>query len=481
MGFKPQKQAILACSIFVFSFLCVVILQSLSRLHGSINPEIYFSRLGLCLFLQFLCILGCWVCFSLPGGLTAAALSSILVLFVCWVGKTGVFMWFLAEYFLFCFLLLRLDQFYANQIAGLRVNLEKINNQKNDLENSFKIKGEGISIFFEKYSVYYNLRKLAEDLAATLSVVEICRCTVQRIQEFIPKGDAIYITLVDSQEQNLSLLAHRNLKDIEKNEDEWRPDLFDHWALKNRKRLIVQNVLQDFRFDSQEASRNPGAMSLIMAPLLDDSRLIGLIRLQSDRKELFTNDDLRVLDTIANLVSFALSNALLYEQTQDLAIRDSLTGIYVRRYFFERLKEEHRRALMTNRPLSVLMCDLDFFKSCNDRYGHSVGDLMLQKFSQIIKEAAGSGIVGRYGGEEFIVLLPETKLEEAAQVAESIREQFESSALLIRRERIQMTVSIGVASMPDDALDHEQLIQKADERLYYAKQTGRNKVCLKNS
>lgn len=480
MGFEARKQGFLAATVLLFSFLFIIVLQSLSRLHGSIDPEIYYARIALCLFLQFLCILGAWVCFSLPGGLTSAILSSILVLFVCWVGKTGVFMWFLAEYFLFCFFLLRLDQFYANQIAGLQVDLEKINNQKNDLEHSFKIKGEGISIFFEKYSVYYNLRKLAEDLASTLSVVEICRCTVQRMQEFIPKGDAIFITLSD-ENGHLSLLAQRNLKEQEKADDDWRPDLFDHWSLKNRKRLIVQNVLQDFRFDSQEASKNPRVMSLISAPLMNDSRLIGIVRMHSDRADLFTNDDLRVLDTIANLVSFALSNALLYEQTQDLAIRDSLTGLYVRRYFFERLKEEHRRSLMTNRPLSLLMCDLDFFKSCNDRYGHSVGDLMLQKFAQIIKDEAGSGIAGRYGGEEFIILLPETRLAEATHIAESIRAQFESSSLLVRRERIHMTASIGVASMPEDALDHEQLVQRADKRLYEAKQKGRNRVCSKNS
>ena len=216
---------------------------------------------------------------------------------------------------------------------------------------------------------------------------------------------------------------------------------------------------------------------MIIAPLIHERKVIGTLRIHSSKAEVFTNDDLRLLDTIAVVASSAISNAMLFEQTEQLAIKDSLTGLYVRRYFFDRLKDEHRRALLTHRPLSVLMCDLDHFKECNDRFGHAAGDLMLIQFSQILKQSVAHGIVARYGGEEFSVLLPETSKKDAAELADQVRLAVEKNPFMIRRERIAMTVSIGVANLPDDTLDLESLIQKADQALYQAKRMGRNRVC----
>ncbi len=168
---------------------------------------------------------------------------------------------------------------------------------------------------------------------------------------------------------------------------------------------------------------------------------------------------------------------MLYEQTEELAIRDSLTGLYVRRHFYDRFKEEHRRALLTHRPLSLIMCDLDHFKNCNDRYGHAAGDLMLTQFAKTLKQITEQAIVSRYGGEEFAILLPETTKEDAVKIANIIRERVERTPFLVRRENITMTISIGVSNLPIDALDLEDLVEKADKALYQAKRSGRNRVC----
>ena len=254
-------------------------------------------------------------------------------------------------------------------------------------------------------------------------------------------------------------------------------DLFDFWVIRNRKRLLITDTQKDFRFDAGQMSlQGDMVRCLISAPLLHEGRVLGTLRLHSEKPETFTADDLRLLDAIATLASAALSNAMLFEKTQELAIRDSLTGLYVQRYFFDRFREEHKRALLRSYPLSLLMCDLDHFKAANDRWGHGAGDLMLFRFAEILREKVEDGIVARYGGEEFAVLLPDLSKEKAASLAEAIRKAMESFPFAIRREKVQMTVSIGVASIPADTLDEQELLRKADEALYQAKREGRNRV-----
>jgi diguanylate cyclase (GGDEF)-like protein len=217
--------------------------------------------------------------------------------------------------------------------------------------------------------------------------------------------------------------------------------------------------------------------SLISSPIVHEGKAVGTLRLHSDQPSAFATDDLRILDAISTLASSAASNALLFYKTEELAIRDSVTGLYVQRYFRERLLEEHRRSLLTNAPLTLLMCDLDRFKSYNDRYGHAVGDLILKKSATLIKKTAKDGFVARYGGEEFAVLAPKHDLEAGHKLAETVREAIASMELSVRREVIPLTISIGVAAFPLDTLDSEELIHIADKRLYRAKEAGRNQVC----
>jgi diguanylate cyclase (GGDEF)-like protein len=356
------------------------------------------------------------------------------------------------------------------------VEFEKCVNEKNDLEVEYRQRGESVSIFFEKYSTYYNLRKLAEDFAARVSLTELSQLVVIRALEFIPKGDGCFLALAAPSEEKLSLVASKRFKEAGRLRRK-EGDLFDFWVIRNRKRLLVTDTQKDFRFDTRAALAHGEAIrSLISAPLLYEGRVLGTLRLHSAKSETFTADDLRLLDAIATLASAALSNAMLFEKTQELAIRDSLTGLYVQRYFFERLREEHRRALKSGHSLTLLMCDLDHFKAANDRWGHGAGDLMLVRFAEILREKVEGGVVARYGGEEFAVLLSETGKEKAAALAEQIREAMERHPFTIRREKVQTTVSIGVANLPADTLDEEELIRKADEALYRAKREGRNRV-----
>jgi diguanylate cyclase (GGDEF)-like protein len=168
----------------------------------------------------------------------------------------------------------------------------------------------------------------------------------------------------------------------------------------------------------------------------------------------------------------------LYKQTSELAIHDSLTKLFVQQHFKNRLKEEQERALLAKDPLSLLMCDIDFFKKYNDRYGHAAGDLILVQIADIIRqEVHDTAIAARYGGEEFSIILPKTTLAEARAIAEQIRKKTEEHPFMLRQESTSITVSVGVSNLPIDTSDDEELIRVADQRLYEAKKLGRNKVC----
>lgn len=474
-----RKNVFLACAVAFSIILSMVVVKNLALLHGTEDPEICLIRIGLALTSFLFPILAGWYTYRFIGGALFAFFATVMVFFSGSVSSSPVFVWSLLVYAGFSYVLYRVMANAEDQVAGISVDREKYQNEKNDLEIAHKAKGEGISILFEKYSTYYNLRKLAEDLATSLSVGQLADSIVKHCQDFIGRGDVALLALMDDQAVRLNLTSFRGFSKSQP----WEPssyqgaDLFDFWVIRNQRRLIVTNTHQDFRFDLKETARRSDLRSVIITPIMHERRVIGTLRINSSQTDMFSNDDLRLLDTMAALASSALSNAMLYEKTEELAIRDSLTGLYVRRYFFDRFKEEHKRALLTQRPVSLLMCDLDHFKECNDRYGHGVGDLMLVEFSKILKKSVENAIVARYGGEEFSVLLPETPKEDAVKIAEKIRTAVSASPFVIRRERIEMTVSVGVANFPDDALDMESIVNKADQALYQAKKLGRNRVC----
>ncbi|MBI5124587.1 MAG: GGDEF domain-containing protein [Candidatus Omnitrophica bacterium] len=179
-------------------------------------------------------------------------------------------------------------------------------------------------------------------------------------------------------------------------------------------------------------------------------------------------------------VQFALeiNKVLLYEKVEELAITDSLTGLYVKRYLFERLNEEVKRSKRYKFKLSFLMADIDDFKRCNDAHGHLVGDVILRDVARIMKENVREiDLIARYGGEEFSLLLPETKKDEARLAAERIRKKIDEHVFKAYDETLKITVSIGISTYPDDSSEGTNLVEKADTALYAAKNTGKNVVC----
>jgi diguanylate cyclase (GGDEF)-like protein len=191
-------------------------------------------------------------------------------------------------------------------------------------------------------------------------------------------------------------------------------------------------------------------------------------------KKPITDDDIKIFKMFIEQAQGAIENSQIFEDTLTKAHTDSLTELWNYGYFQYRLDEEIMKAYSKKHPLSILMIDLDDFKSFNDTYGHLEGDRVLKNISKIFKECCRKNdIVCRYGGEEFSMILPFTDKEEAYRLGERIRRWLEEKKVSSYRN---LTISIGIASYPEDAQDKENLIKKADEALYCAKRKGKNQV-----
>jgi len=257
--------------------------------------------------------------------------------------------------------------------------------------------------------------------------------------------------------------------------DDRPPDIFDAWVVQKQSPLLIQDISRDYRFDCSLIPQS--IKSIIAVPIFHNKNIIGIIRLDSQEENRFLQEDMVVVSLLVGVAEMTVENLTLLKKTKDLSIIDGLTGVYVRKFFDERLHQEITRASRFKTPLCVILSDIDHFKKFNDTYGHQQGDEALKRFSTVLRNNCREmDIVARYGGEEFAVILPETSKNECLEIAEKIRNNFRNE--IINGQHI--TVSIGISAYPDDATEHSQIIRKSDERLYIAKSTGRNKVVWKN-
>ncbi|MDP1989797.1 MAG: diguanylate cyclase [Syntrophales bacterium] len=226
--------------------------------------------------------------------------------------------------------------------------------------------------------------------------------------------------------------------------------------------------------------------ALVGAPIRWGDELLGIIDTMAYLPHQYTQMDLDILGMFAAQAALAIRNARLYQKIGQISVTDELTDLFNRRGFFQLGEREFERALRFGRPLSALMLDIDHFKRVNDTYGHPVGDKVLQALADCIRQnTRGIDVAGRYGGEEFTLLLPETDLPVAIQIAERLRQSIADLRIPICRGKgdtppiqIRINVSIGVAFMQPDIPNLSILIERADQALYRAKDSGRNRVVV---
>jgi len=353
-----------------------------------------------------------------------------------------------------------------------QINIIKAENQKN--------KDFSLALKF-KITRYNNLKKVIEDLNHSLKLDTIIQVLSSSVYSLISNSSGVALFyLVDNHYQKLNLVySIKDDSDMVVLTKEG--DIFDQWVLRHSNQLIIEDLKNDFRFDL-DALRNQDMrviQSLISSPLINRNSLFGVLRLESNQSCAFNQDDLRFLRLVADLGAAAIENSLLFQKMQDLAIHDDLTTLFTRQHFISRLKDETRRTQRLDQNLSIMMIDIDFFKQYNDKFGHTAGDIVLKKMGQLLQDVLRefNPLLCRFGGEEFLVMLPGISKTKALVIAEKLRSKIEKENVILRRQDTHITVSIGVASLPLDTKEDDELIQMADKAMYRAKEQGRNRVC----
>lgn len=225
-------------------------------------------------------------------------------------------------------------------------------------------------------------------------------------------------------------------------------------------------------------SRNK-IVSKLTAPLNIHNERIGCISIHAVRQNAFSHESENILHLLANDFSMVFELLLLYDKTMELSITDGLTSLYNKRYFLDYFEREFARAKRYNHKLSLIIADVDHFKSVNDTHGHLQGDSILKEVGLILKKnVRKADFPARYGGEEFVIVTPNTDLNGAGILSEKIREIVGSHDFEGKKDPMKITISLGVASMNGGTADKLGLIKFADEALYEAKNKGRNRVCL---
>ncbi|MFH1829404.1 MAG: diguanylate cyclase [Pseudomonadota bacterium] len=255
-------------------------------------------------------------------------------------------------------------------------------------------------------------------------------------------------------------------------------------AAETGKKIYIKDTSRETRFLNYKGERPPEASSFLSIPLVYKEEVLGVMNFGRRGVGSFTYQDVKMLSLIAGQVVLAIANARLYTRMRELSVKDELTGINNRRHFQNMLQMEWKRALRFHRDLSLIMVDVDYFKPYNDAFGHVQGDQVLKQIGGLLrKNLREVDTVARFGGEEFVLLLPDTDKRGAIAVAEKVRLLVEGHRFMTedRKDTRSITISAGIASYPDDVEQMDDLLDHADIALYKAKELGRNRIrCYKS-
>ncbi len=288
---------------------------------------------------------------------------------------------------------------------------------------------------------------------------------------------SLYITLYDEEKQEL-----RTVFDVLKGRrriDREKPRPFargrTEYIIREKKPLLIRGNVQKIYEQLQIVSSDKEAKAFAGVPIMARGKVIGVIAAQHyESDDAYDEHTIELLSAIANQAGIAIENARLFEATKKLATIDPLTGVWNRRSLEEALQREKDRSERFHHSFSILMLDVDNLKILNDTYGHLLGDEVIKTIARTIKSSCRRiDMVGRYGGDEFVVILPETDRKGAVKVSEKILSRIKSKSLTAPDgTKIPLSVSIGIASYPLDAEDVEKLLSLADAAMYRAKLTG---------
>lgn len=360
-----------------------------------------------------------------------------------------------------------------------------------ELRKKFKsadiISGKGSKIIFEllevitkDYQLYHALYNATVSLLSKEKQHEVLNAIMNEALKVLncPAGS---IALYDPKTRSFSLVTSAGLSKNILAMQRWKPRKggLTYAIIESNLQPFVVEDTERTDFDLNPLIKKEKIRFIAASKLMAQDDLLGILYIDDFKPRKMSDYEKKSLELFAQIAGLALEKFKLIEANREMALTDSLTGLNNHRYFHERITQEMSRAKRFRKNLSLLVIDVDNFKKYNDANGHLAGDDALKRISTIIKENIRvADVAARYGGEEFMVILPETSKEQAMMVAERIRSAIEKESF-IGEESIpgrNLTVSIGVATFPEDSETKDELIKKADEAMYTAKLRGKNCV-----
>jgi diguanylate cyclase (GGDEF)-like protein len=314
---------------------------------------------------------------------------------------------------------------------------------------------------------------------STLDLDTVLLAILTSAQKFsgMPAGS---IALYDEAKKELTLHAHSGLTADFVKTERWEvtPGGLTDKVLRSGEVLFIEDT-EAAEFFKNPIALNEGIKSMMCVPLVLQRKIQGILYLDDFVTREFNKEAMNLLSILGSFAAMAIANAKLHNRTKLLAITDALTGLHNHRYFQQVFSLELSRSKRYQKPLSLIMLDVDNFKKFNDTHGHPNGDRALIAIGKIMGETLRNvDFAFRYGGEEFVILLPDTAQMPALLVAERLRENIERDVVksLEGITGQPVTVSVGVASFPENGDRKEELFGKVDELMYKAKRCGKNKV-----
>lgn len=323
------------------------------------------------------------------------------------------------------------------------------------------------------------LRKASSLVASELNLEQVLKEILVQIERIVPYDSA---SIFLATEEGLKIMAGQYLPNNNAIIGKTLPvddQLFQEISRTNSA-LILEDAHQDNRFlKFGNTDYIRGWMGL---PMFLRGQIIGYLSIDSKTIGAYSLESANLVQAFANEAAIAIENARLFQQVQLLAITDPLTGIFNRRYFFEIGGREFRRSVRHHHSLALVLIDIDHFKQFNDLYGHLAGDMVLREIGrESQKYLRESDIFARFGGEEFVLLLPETTAQDAFPIAERLRTIINELRVDVGGEKVFVSVSMGVAERSSDTNNLNDLFENADRALYAAKEQGRGRVTIWNS
>ena len=319
------------------------------------------------------------------------------------------------------------------------------------------------------------INRLAGVISSSLNIQEVYDAFVRELKQVV-EADFTAIALVGENEIYFSAISTDVGSAWQTGQKIPISDTAIEWVFINKRPYYEKDLCKNRQFRNGEEFINRGIQSLSYLPLINKGEVIGVLMLGSKKPEAYSSEQITLLERLSAQIAAPIENSRLYAKAEAIARVDAITGLFNRRHFDERLREEIIRHTNYGDTFSLILMDMDNFKKYNDTFGHMAGDRILVLAARLIEGSIRStDIAFRYGGDEFVIILPNASTLDAFSVAERIREKILCEMSI---KQLDLSVSIGVASWPGDGSTLDELCYAADMALYYAKHTGQNRTSI---